>query len=1135
MQHDNWMRFSRTAMAAAVAVVATAPALAQTTTSSVGGTVLSPSGSPVAGATVTVVHVESNSTSVALTDAEGRWVSRGLRVGGPYTITVTKGSDTERKTGVFLALAETSRFDSQLGANTVVVTGTRLLADRFDSRVMGAGTTIGSAQVQSLASISGNLQDLARLDPRISQTDKERGEISALGQNSRYNMITIDGVNISDTFGLEGNNLPMAKQPISIYAIQSVQVNISNYDVSQRGYTGANINAVTKSGTNEVHGALYYSYRNEDMSGERYSRTDDTYFKPSPFKASQFGFVVGGPIVPDRLFFFAGHEQSKSSAATVEFGPIGSERTNVGISQSLIDGLRNVARTRWNTDLGTVEPPATVDLTVKDTLLRLDWTISNEHRAMLRWTRTEQSEPFFPNFGTRSLSLSSDWYAQKKKLATIVAQWFGDWTTDLNTEFRISHRDYRSEPDNNSALPLIAFDVDGSFNTSTAQRTLFAGTERSRHFNKLFTKTLDGYLGINWTLGAHELKFGGEFSQNKIFNAFLQDAYGQYKFQCESGLTYSFGSINCATATAAQIEAAIIENFDRGRATAYQAQLPLPGKTLDDGIARWQLNNRGLFLQDTWTLVPKVTVTLGVRMDTLGMPDKPIANAAAAAPMVAATVTGRGTGTRQTGGFGLDNSEVPDGANLVQPRLGFNWDLGTKESKLQLRGGAGLFQGAAAGVWLSNAYSNTGIATAFYGCGSNAELSGGTNARAACATTGVFNPNVATQAALGANPAANVDFLANGLNQPSIWKMNLALDGQLPWFGLVAGAEWIKSKTNDGIYYKHLNLGAPTATGADGRQLFYNANGYNTNCWTAAGAIAATQAGCGGAVSNRALNNLSYGNVLQATRTGQGGGDAVTLSLSQQPMPGLLWQLAYTRTNAKEVSPLTSSVSNSNWAARSIFNPNEEVAADSAYLVRDRVSGMLSFTQALWGSYKTSVGVTYEGRRGKPYSWTTYNDLNGDGQAGNDLLYIPSGPGSGEVAFAGGAAEEARFWDVVNSYSELSNARGGVVQRNSGRAPWVNNFDVRLTQEIPGFAAGQKGKIRFDIFNFGNLLNKRWGRIDEVAFQGAGGAARSFVNYKGLDANGRYIYSLGATEDYTTRQTRGESQWSAQISFQYEF
>ena len=208
-------------------------------------------GKPVGGAIVTVVHVESGSTSTATTDTDGRYALRGLRPGGPYRVTVTRGGETERRDGVFLTLAETTAMDLRLApaAQTIVVTG-RGISQTFNSSNIGAGTQIGSREINMLASIQRSLQDLARTAPRLSQTDKERGEISALGQNSSFNSVTIDGVTTSDTFGLENNNLPTLKQPISIDAIPSVQVNVSNHDVTQQGYTGTNINAVTKSGTN---------------------------------------------------------------------------------------------------------------------------------------------------------------------------------------------------------------------------------------------------------------------------------------------------------------------------------------------------------------------------------------------------------------------------------------------------------------------------------------------------------------------------------------------------------------------------------------------------------------------------------------------------------------------------------------------------------------------------------------------------------------------------------------------------------------------------------------------------------------------------------------------------------------------
>ncbi|MBL8512773.1 MAG: carboxypeptidase regulatory-like domain-containing protein, partial [Betaproteobacteria bacterium] len=266
MNTQQRFRLSRLALCVALAV-GSAAVHAQNTTAAVAGKITSVDGKAVAGATVTVLHVDSGVLNTLSTDGDGRYVLRGLRVGGPYTITVTKDGVTEKREGVYLQLAETTAVDAKLGGaqrvETVVVTGSALASDKFSNTAIGAGTSLGRAELETLPSIQRNLQDFARTDPRVAQTDKERGEISVGGQNSRFNKITIDGVNISDTFGLEANTLPTVKQPISIDAIQSVQVNVSNYDVSQTGYTGGNINAVTKSGTNKIKGTVSYVFRDD--------------------------------------------------------------------------------------------------------------------------------------------------------------------------------------------------------------------------------------------------------------------------------------------------------------------------------------------------------------------------------------------------------------------------------------------------------------------------------------------------------------------------------------------------------------------------------------------------------------------------------------------------------------------------------------------------------------------------------------------------------------------------------------------------------------------------------------------------------------------------------------------------------
>ena len=1064
MNYRSKVRYSKLALGLAVAL-ASAPAFAQNTTANIGGRVTGAAEVAVAGAQVTITHVPSGTVSQATTDENGRYVARGLRVGGPYTVTITKDGQTEVIDNVFLRLAETTQVNAEIGdaaatLETVEVTAGSLELSVFSPSAMGTGSTVTRSQLDAFASIKRDLQDYARLDPRISQTDKERGEISAGGQNTRFNRITIDGVNTSDTFGLEANNLPTERQPISIDAIEEVQINVANFDVTQTGYTGANINAVTKSGTNNLSGSLVYVYRDADMVG------DDPAGNPfGGFDDEQtYGFTLGGPILKDRLFFFTSYEKFERTSPAPDFGPVGSGASNiVNITQAQIDEARSIAQTIYGADIGTLAATGPRKNETEDKLVKLDWNISDAHRASFRYNETEQNQLITPNFDFDDLSLNSHWYDQVKTFKTYNLELFSDWTDVFSTELKVTDWSYDSVPVNFARLPQVIIDF--------GRNQLNFGTEQFRHANVLGTDTLTVFAAGNLFLGDHEIKFGVDWNQNEIFNLFTESSLGRYRFN----------SIN---------------DFRNGTPREYLFRSPAPGLGLNDTAANWTLENTGLFVQNTWSVNYNLTLMFGLRYDIPNVPESPRFNAAFESA------------------FGLRNDATIDGNSLLQPRFGFNYTFDT-ERPTQLRGGVGLFQGAAANVWLSNPFTNNGQTIFLYGCGT-----GGLPTCAGAPVTPSLDPDNQPLLVLGSQPRTDVDLIDPSLKQPSVWKANLAFDHELPLWGMVATAELLLTEVEEGIYYEHLNLGAPTAVGQDGRLIYWDANGRNPARWN--------QFGQANGVRSRANANAAYNDVVLARPTGKGGGENLTLSLSKPYGDGnWFWQLAYSYTDATEVSPLTSSRAISNWSNNAVFN-HAEVASRANYAVRDRVTAAVSWKHNFFGDYKTEVSAFYEGRAGRPFSYTFDNDANGDGSF-NDLLYIPTAPG--DVLF-GSAAEEAAFWAFVAGDNYLNANRGRVAERNGARGPWVNSVDVRISQELPGFFEGHNAEIALDILNFGNLLNEDWGRIEEYGFP----FNRGVVEFGGIDpATGKYVYRFNTPDSTFFRDRTGESRWSAQVTFRYRF
>lgn len=1087
MNQSCGLRMSKLALGLLVALAA-APSFAQTTSASLGGRITGADSQPFSGAQVTIVHTPSGTVSNATTDESGRYNARGLRVGGPYTITITRDGQTETRNDVYLSLSEANSVDAQVGLATTPdatnLEAVQVVASReisvFSPDKVGAGTLISREQIESMPTINRNIQDIARLDPRVSQTDKARNEISVGGQNTRYNAIRVDGISTNDAFGLESNGLPTPRQPFSLDTIDELAVDVANYDVTISGGVGGVINAVTKSGTNEFHGSVYGLYRDNDMV-----RKNTNGSKFSGFLDEQtYGATFGGPLIKDRLFFFVNYEKFEQGAPGPTIGPVGSNASTIlNISEADITRIRNIAQS-YGFDAGSATDFGGADTTSEEYGLKIDWNISDSQRASFRYGSSDQSVAIQPGFGTAgggSIALGSYAYQRDFNFDTYVAQLYSDWTDNFSTEAKVSFRDYSAVRTPRSNLPAIAITVPTSA-TSTAVVNL--GTEENTHANILETETWNAFFAGTYYAGDHEIKFGFDYEDNDVYNLFGRRSNG----------VYNFGSIDA---------------FEQGAPRSYRLFYPAGGN-LDNTAAIWNLKNLGLFVQDTWTVNNNLTLTLGVRADMPIIDDKPTYNAAAEAA------------------FGFNNSETIDGKNLYSPRFGFNY---TFDSDLpsQLRGGVGLFQGAAANVWLSNPFTNTGFGYIDYNFSS-------------IPATQVFgfDPNPANQIDLvNANGGAaagvqSLDFIDPDLGQPAVWKANLAFDKELPLWGMVASAELVLTQVKEAIYYQNLNLGAATAIGQDGRAIYWNAAGRNPNNWNRLGenCLNETSGSTCTRVStrNKANANSAFGDAIIARSSSKGRGEQFTVSL-QKPFgeSDFYWQLAYTFTNATEVSPLTSSTSGSNYGNNAIFQANENVASTSSYEIHDRFTAFASWKRNFFGDYKTEVSMFYEGRSGKPYSYTFDNDANGDGIFGNDLLYIPTGPG--DVVFRN-QAEEAAFFSYVSSDEYLRSRRGSVAERNAANSKWVNQFDLHISQELPGFFAGNKAELFLDILNVGNLINKDWGQIEEIGFP----LQRGIVEFGGIDpATGKYVYRFNTPDSQSIYDTNAVSRWSMQVGFKYKF
>ncbi|WP_426690441.1 TonB-dependent receptor [Rhodanobacter ginsengiterrae] len=1052
------------------------------TTSGVAGRVLDAAGQPVANATVTIVHQPSGTTKTVTTDADGRYAAQGLRVGGPFEITASKdGAAAAEQDNVFLQLGQPSSINLSMGASaarasnlSAVTVSASTLAQTFSSENKGLSTNISQEQLKATPQGNRSVDDVARLDPRITVLDQGVGSISANGMNNRYNNIAVDGVTQGDPFGLNANGLPYQKAAISPETIAEYNISTATYDVTS-DTVGADVNAVTKSGTNQFHGSAYYSYRNANhlVGDAGWLPSDNKGYKYNGYdKDSTYGVTVGGPIIKDKLFFFVAAEHEKTTG-------IGADSAN-GLDQSLGNGASTSGKVSPG-DLQKVIDTATAlglmpgnfggatGLTYDDKryLGKIDWNITDNHRASFTYQNTKELLPAVGGNGASSVGLSSYTYTKAISTKNYVGHLFDDWTENFSTEAKVGYQEYIQD----TTAPFQQPAVNVNLSPDGKGPSVNLGEERYRHYNHIDTKKLSVFLAGTYYLGDHTIKGGIDYQRNKINNLFGQAEFGVYTFW---GLT----------------------NFAAGNYNKYELYHPAPGYQLNDIAGKWTYSQYSPFLEDTWQVNNQLSLQYGVRVDIPHSSGKPAYNA----------------GFAQA--FGYRNDYTVGSSNrVVEPRVSFNYSFDS-DYKTQLHGGVGLFQTSPPTVWMTNPFQNNGVTLLSYTSFDPA--------------TAPFSPDPMNQPIPAGGGAGSIDTIDKNFKLPTVWKMSLALDRELPWWGLVASAEYQHIQVRDGILYQAVNFGAPTGVLPDGRDQFWKTPGEAPNSKDAQ------------ANRNKAFSSAS----TLLTNTHKGKSDSFTLAVTKPFTDGFSGTASITLNHATDVDPGTDTIAYNGYSRVARLNPNSDVSATSNYNTARSIKLALNWQHKFFGDYLSQVSMFYNGRTGNPYTWVFGNDANGDSIGGWDPAYIPTA-NDPKVSYGNATAQQIQqFQDFLASDKYLKDHRGQIASRNGARTSWVTTLDMSFSQEIPGLFKDNKGEIRLDVYNFLNLMNKNWGQQRNTGLY----PTRTLVNYGGVNAQGQYVYSLPTDKsgNYQPQQlqvydggfydpSRVVSRWSAMLTLRYTF
>jgi hypothetical protein len=1048
------------------------------TTASVNGIVTDKQGA-VTGATVTITHIPTGTVYSTVSRSDGRFNLPNLRVGGPYTFKITFiGYVDYVEEGITLSIGQDQRIDAKLVDNNTTLKEVTIVGKSgkvINSSRTGARETINRQQIESLPTINRSLSDFTKLTPSANG-------LNFGGRSSNFNNITVDGALFNNSFGLSGTlGGQTNSQPISLDAIDQIQVDIAPFDVRQGNFTGAGVNTVVKSGTNEFKGTIYDYVRATSLTG--YS-AGTTNVPITPFNYHQTGVSVGGPIIKNKLFFFLSGEEERISQPAFTYVASAPGVSGANVSQARASTLDSIgaklasygydskSNRYQNYNYETYSNKATV---------KIDWNIDKNNTLSAKYFYLKSygdhppsnSNSGISNYGSRGASPTTlpfygAGYRVNNNFNIAIIELDSRLSSTVSNRLTVGYsalRDYRSFL-GSASIPFVDIgngtsDASGKIITAANATLTTFGSELFTADNLLSTNI--GQFSDDLTIfkGKHEITIGTADQIQSYTNGFAPNYNGIYVYNSASDFLNGLSAQQYATRYSALSSGSF--PFAKIKAGIYS-----------------------LYVQDKFHVSDNVRLTYGLRADYDAFPTTLAQNSAV------------DTITFQQG-VHVDPSKLPKNRIQLSPRIGFNWDV-NGDGTTQVRGGTGLFAGSVPFVWISNQASNNGLLF-----GSYAIKKGGVANTPVQNQQLVFDPNPyrPTPGSLAANTSYELDVANPNLKYPKIWRTNLAVDQRLPG-GLIATLEGAYSKDINAIYHQNLVIsdGYTVIPGPEG-QIRYNRNNITP---TGGPVVSAT---------NPNITSLYY-----MSNTSKGYSYFATAQLQKSFTNGLYANIAYTRSGSKDVNDGGSTASTI-WSSRPTpGNSNGDYLSNSTFVQPNRVIASFAYKKEYWNHTATTVGLIFEAANNGAISYiTTSNsgaDLNHDGSTSNDLMWIPAAKGQIELVkdFAADPRTPDQIWTQLNNFISqdqyLSTHRGHYTERNGAILPYYKRLDLHFAQDFFIKSGKVKNTLEFtmDIINFGNLLNHDWG-LYQNSFTGANGGSVGVLKYQGIDvATGHATYSF---------------------------